>query len=270
MSIFGWFGAPAVENSQLAWGARAIFKPSNVSAPLDILGDRQGHSIDGKIWGEEESNDEDKVRRWEEFSAVLNESVLPELQKISKDFCTSGTDRFSRQFHWPHDDKLVLVAVGSPNGSYGYFYLSVSLVKVEDAPEDVLSESEQYRIRQEEQDREYAAEKERLRPIIAKHNREEREQSNAIRSGVEDRIAGRHPRGHGEALEVGDYIQIDCNQAYRDGFVLAVNVDEGKALVEYFMPNGRRFMRVIEIDDHDQGKPVSESSLPKKWKRLIA
>jgi hypothetical protein len=267
MSIFGWFGAHAVKNSQLAWGARAIFKPSDV-APLDILGDRQGHSIDGKLWSDS-NNDEDKVR-WEEFSAVLNESVLPELQKISKDFCTSSTERFSRQFHWKHDDKLVLVAVGSPNGSYGYFYLSVSLVKMEDAPEDILSESEQYRIRQKEQDCEYAAEKERLRPIIAKHNREEREKTNTIRSQVEDRIDGRYPCEHGKPLESGDYIQIDCNQAYRDGFVLAVNKSEGKALIEYFMPNGRKFMRVIEVADHDQGKPVSESKLPKKWQRLIA
>ncbi len=126
MSDFSWFGFPALENSLLAWGARAIFHPS-AKSPLEILWDRQGHKY----------NRDTQKEAYRQFVAVINRSVLPKLQELAHYFSPSDHHTFVWHFDWPHDPSLLVVATGSPNGSYGYFYLSVNLVPKEGAPEVV-------------------------------------------------------------------------------------------------------------------------------------
>lgn len=127
MSGFTWFGYPALDNSLLAWGARAIFHPSD-RFPLDILWDRQGHRFD-------QGTQKDAYRQ---FARFINHKVLPKLQELARYFDPSDHSRFVLRFDWPDDPTLLVVAMGSPNGSYGYFYLSVNLVPKEGAPEMVL------------------------------------------------------------------------------------------------------------------------------------
>lgn len=127
MSSFSWFGYPALDNSLLAWGARAIFHPID-KFPLDILWDRQGHKFD-------EDTQKDAYRQFAQF---INHTVLPHLQELGRYFDPSDHSQFLLRFDWPHDPTLLVVAMGSPNGSYGYFYLSVNLVPKEGAPEVVL------------------------------------------------------------------------------------------------------------------------------------
>lgn len=129
MSDFAWFGYPALDNSLLAWGARAIFHPSD-KLPLDILWDRQGHKFD-------RDTQKDAYRQ---FAAFINQTVLPKLQELAHYFDPSDGDRFVWHFDWPHDPNLLVVAMGSPNGSYGYFYISVNLVPKAGAPEVVQPE----------------------------------------------------------------------------------------------------------------------------------
>lgn len=126
MSDFAWFGYPALDNSVLAWGARAIFHPSD-KLPLDILWDRQGHKFD-------RDTQKDAYR---EFGNFVNQTVLPKLQELAHYFDPSDDGSFVWHFHWPHDPNLLVVAMGSPNRSYGYFYLSVNLVPKDGAPEEV-------------------------------------------------------------------------------------------------------------------------------------
>ena len=101
---------PALENSILAWGARAIFHPSD-KYPLDILWDRQGHKFDP-------DTQKDAYRQ---FGTFINQTVLPKLQELAHYFSPSDHEKFVCHFDWPHDPSLLVVATGSPNGSYGYF-----------------------------------------------------------------------------------------------------------------------------------------------------
>ena len=123
MSDFAWFGYPALENSLLAWGAGAIFHPSD-KFPLDILWDRQGHKY-------ERDTQKDAYRQ---FVALINQTVLPKLQDLARYFAPSDESKFVWHFEWPHDPGLLVVAMGSPNRSYGYFYIAVNLVPKEGAP----------------------------------------------------------------------------------------------------------------------------------------
>ena len=72
MSDFAWFGYPALENSILAWGARAIFH-SSAESPLDILWDRQGHKYD--------RDTQKETHR--QFVGFINQTVLPKLQELA-------------------------------------------------------------------------------------------------------------------------------------------------------------------------------------------
>ena len=124
MPDFHWFGYPALDNSLLAWGARAIFHP-NDRLPLDILWDRQGHKFDR----------ETQQEAYRQFVAFINQKVLPKLQELARYFDPSDEGKFVLHFDWPQAPNLLVVAMGSPNRSYGYFYLSVNLVSKEAAPE---------------------------------------------------------------------------------------------------------------------------------------
>ena len=273
MSMFSWFGYAAVPKAKAAWGARAIFKP-HLDSPLDLLPDRQGYMVDCEKLRDDWPSDRKKQyeKRWEDFRNLLKKAeAVEKLQEISKNFNSDSKDKFVRRFPCA-EEGMVLVAQGSPNASCGYFYLSVSLVEEKDAPEDLLCESEQFYVRREEEARKREAENERLRPIIRKQMREEREQAALLHSQIEARIAGRSPKNSNSRLEAGDYLETYANQDYRPAFVLAVDGD--KALIEYFMPMGMRCMWIVEKIgsvgfDFDNGKSVSEKRMTKKWKKLI-
>jgi hypothetical protein len=126
MSDFAWFGYPALDNSILAWGARAIFHPSD-RFPLDIVWDRQGHKF----------NQDTQKEAYRQFADFINQTVLPKLQELTHYFDRSDDGSFVWHFDWPHDQELLVVAMGSPNRSYGYFYIAVNLVPREGAPEVV-------------------------------------------------------------------------------------------------------------------------------------
>jgi len=141
MRPLGWFGYPQHPKAKLAWGARALFVPFTngmdghfrrkliySKKPLDILCDRQGAFLGDPPITEEE---------YKLFITQMNVlQVIPTLQKIATHYSTSDSLKFVKHFEWPHDPSLVLVAMGSPNGSYGYFYLSVSLVDKTEAPQE--------------------------------------------------------------------------------------------------------------------------------------
>lgn len=119
-----WFGRPPLPGAIMAWGARAIFRPQMEGFPLDLLHDRQGWHKEGGV------TDEDAKK----FQDLLNEVVLPRLQKIATYFSTSDSGSFIRHFDWPGYPDSVVVANGSPQGSYGYFYLGVSVLPRHLAP----------------------------------------------------------------------------------------------------------------------------------------
>jgi hypothetical protein len=81
-------------------------------------------------------------------------------------------------------------------------------------------------------------------------------------------------------LEVGGWISTYANQGMREAEVLAILHDE--ALIYYEMPEGRQFLRVIQIDDIDKRgnhnshrsrwtpySAIAKARIPKKWKALI-
>jgi hypothetical protein len=266
--MFGWFGRAAQDKSIMAWGCRAIFHPFEKHC-LDIVWDRQGMFIEGHPSGQELSADENA--RWTQFAEAVNTNVMPKVRELAGTFGSDSSDSFLKHFPWPHDESLVLVADGSPQASYGYFYLSVSLVRKAVAPAEKKTEMELHQERVAERRREIAAENERLRPLIRKQMTEQRQRARVFRAEISVRIAGRRPLEDGSPLEAGDYLSLWINQGDRDAFVLAVGdgADGGKALVEYFMPNGNRSMRIIDVDCHDNGRPISEKSLPAKWRKRI-
>ena len=250
----GYPGYPLVEGCVAGWAARAIFQPSNLKFPFDLLHDRQGSmGLEDEEFGKH-------------FLQHLNEVVLPELRKISREFSADESCRFVRYYTWHNDSSLVLVAQGSPNGSYGYFYLSVSLVKKDGTyPEEELHPNEHEarmregrRLADEANQREYDESARRQRAT-------DRENAKDVQAQIAIRRGGREPVAVGTLLHQGDYLTTEANQGTRDAFVLGVIGDE--ALIEYFMPNGRKFLRLIDSTDHNTIKAVSEARLPRKWQR---
>ena len=81
-------------------------------------------------------------------------------------------------------------------------------------------------------------------------------------------------------LRIGRCYKMLVNQGWRETDVLGIIEEEGKAIVEYIMPNGSTSLRIIplEVDLETYGgmvlcpweyKNVSYFRLPKKWLRAI-
>lgn len=243
------------DNSILVWTARAIFQDSD--RPLDLLPDRQ--------WTKGPEDDDLRHR----FSNVMNGTVLPVLNELArKHFYRDSADRFVRHFDWPHDNALVVVAAGTPNRSHGYFYLAVSLVQRDQAMAEEKCDGEK---REEKRQRDVALREQedaRMAPIVAEDNRQRRQRARTISEAVEARMeAADHKDDDDADLEVGDHFYFDANQADRHAFVLAVDGDE--AIAEYFMPQGRRFIVVVDREDHRKIRNYSEDKVPRKWNKAI-
>lgn len=254
-----YFGYPPVEGFIACWGARAIFKPSS-SRPLDLLPDRQGVQL-----AVEDDRHEALV---DQIVQRLNNGVLDDLSELAgKWFSADSSDRFVKHYEWLHDSDCVLVATGSPNGSYGYFYVSVSLIKKSDAPEEQKPPEQQREedrlVRRRQLEQEDAEARERAKPI----EQAKRDAAKAKQQTIEQRVGDSDHKEEGETLEVGDHFYIEANQGDRDAFVLAVKDDE--AFAKYHMPNGREFLVVVDRDGHYKLRNVSASKVPQKWLKLI-
>jgi len=252
-----WFGFPPIEGSRMAWGARAIFKP-HTDYPLDLLPDRQGIR----------RTEEDIPMFKQQFCPFIDSAVFPVLKDLSKAFNSDSLERFTWHFEWPHDPAYLVVAEGSPNASYGYFYLAVSLVERDKAP--AAKRPEHYRTPEEReadrirQDREWA-EWERKREEERRINRAHSRAANkAIKAKIEAGLGNGPFKREGEVLEVGDRLLTNANQADREAVVRAIAA--GEALIEYFMRRGKSFYRIVEADTHKTVRVVSKSTIPKRFK----
>lgn len=254
-----WFGYPPIEGARMAWGARAIFKP-HTDYPLDILPDRQGFK----------RTEEDTPMFKQEFCPFINEIVFPLMKDLSNSFSADSLEGFTWHFEWPLDPEAYLVvAEGSPNASYGYFYLAVSLVEVDKAPKERIPSHhrtpEQKAADKIKADLEWA-EFERKE---SERRRLERESSRVRNKRIREEVAaklGNGPfKGPGEPLEIGDRVVTEANQGNRDAIVRAIAA--GEALIEYFMRQGKSFYRIIDKETQDVVQfSVSRSRIPKRFK----
>ena len=254
------FGSPFIlEKSLAAWACRAIFKPYtskgySLTSCLYILWDRQGGlNIEG-----------DDNELWKKMQPVINKDILPQLQKWASHFTTNSSEVLVKHFICPWDEKLIFVAHGSPNGSCGYFYIAVCLMTRQDAPPDKKTEEEIASVRRKELQKEFE-ERERQRNILEAEQRKATRARNKVERAKIAALFENAPVKHpGDHLEVGDQVQVEANQNIRDALVRAVCDDE--AVVEYWMPNCRSFLRIIRVDNHGMVRTLSSmSKLPKKW-----
>ena len=253
-----WFGFPPVEGARMAWGARALFKP-HTDYPLDILPDRQGIK----------RTEEDIPMFKGQFCPFIDNVVFPVMKDISNYFTGGSTERFAWHFEWPHDPAYLVVAQGTPNASYGYFYLAVSLVERDKAP--VEEKPERYRTPEQKAADKIKADLEwaEFERKESERRRLERESSRVRNKRIREEVAaklGNGPfKGPGEPLEVGDRVVTEANQGNRDAIVRAIAA--GEALIEYFMRQGKSFYRIINKETQDVVQfSVSRSRIPKRFK----
>lgn len=251
---FGWFGYQPLEQAVLAWGARAIFQTRNEQYPLDILWDRQGHKF---------PDTEEGKAAYKQFADFINKEVLPDLQKLAHYFDSASSDKFCKHFPWPHDPSYVVVAQGSPNASYGYFYIAVSLVLLGVAPDEAKPPRQQAQEEYAQRQQEWAVEQERLNKLSKQQSKQNRINAKAKLKEFRTRWDN-EPKRHGEHLESGDCVRVFVNQGLRDAVVIAA---EGRtALIEYIMPNGGTKLGEIDIQTQDYLHSVNRNRLPAKWK----
>jgi hypothetical protein len=250
-----WWGYHVPPAAVMAWGARAIFKPSQGKFCLDILHDRQGRHF----------RDEDEAA-FGEFVKFVNKNVMPGVIAIAQTLNPDDKHVFVRQFPWADESKVV-VAQGSPNASFGYFYLSVSLVPAADAPPDQLTPWEVHLAAQRRQEAERQAEAQRVAPLIAADRKAARTTKKAVMAAVQERRNRSPHKDQGTTLEMGDHLFYGVNQGSRHAFCEAALDDE--ALIRYYMPNGRDFLVVVHRTTHGMVRNTTMKSLPKKWKDAL-
>lgn len=265
------FGRVMPEGAIIGWSARTIFEPyyrettrgqiefKKSKRPLDILGDRQGY-----VGPEDEAAQQ-------QFFAELNGpgKIIAWMQDIAPWFGKDSNDCFVKHFPWPHDEKKVIVAEGSPQGSYGYFYVCAYLVprdqaKPEQEPPALVRDREARAIRAQRAT-EAAADMQRWEII----RREERAEIRRRRDVIAKRITNSPHKEPGDNLEPGDHVSVFVNQGERDAFVLAIDGAGAEALVEYYMPAGKRFMLLIDAKRHTYLQSVNGKRLTAAWKARL-
>lgn len=102
------FGRQPPKSAEVAWGARAIFKPISKNPMIDILWDRQ-----------DAFGDEKELQSLVEW---VKTTGLPNLEKIIDEKASFSTST-SREVFKFNDGGYVLEA--SPQGSAGYLYIGV-------------------------------------------------------------------------------------------------------------------------------------------------
>jgi hypothetical protein len=255
------FGYSPLASSLISWGARAIFN-SRSDRPLDLLPDRQQISRDGQ-------SDEQVAK----FLRVINtdKKIVEWMQSVAKHFSPDSSEKFCRVYSY--DDGLALVAQGSPQSSYGYFYLSISLVPVSDIPNDIRPDivAENDRLDRQQREREYEqrnAEYAREHRAGAAGRRAEKKAAHSQfdAQGWCDMVAG-------EAFVPGMRCTINANQADRDA--VCIDVSQTGALLQYIMPNGRRFLWEVALIAPATGtdicciRTMSSTSLPSRYAHIL-
>lgn len=245
-----WFGYQAVKDAEMAWGARAIFRPSFPTACLDTLPDRQGYL------GYEKPG-------YLQFADFIQRSCIAKLNELASNFSADDRHHFVWHFEWPHDSRMVVVAQGSPNGSFGYFYLSVSLVDKNKAPEILrpvgymTAEEQKAASRRLQEQMRVNDQKQRAFTKTLRSTRKELRAKNATE------IGDTPVTPPGQPLSIGSHVMVEANQGQRDAIVRSISGNE--ALVRYFMPNGKAFLRIINAATQADIRSVSEKSIPKRF-----
>lgn len=124
----GWFGLPALEGAEMAWGARAILDMRSFPYFLAVLPDRQGHLYEDQ-------------NKFDAFIDFLNKNVLSWIKKAATT-CFRGSDTNVFIRHYEYEGKVIVVQM-TPNGSCGYVYIACSLVEAnaENLPAEEFPES---------------------------------------------------------------------------------------------------------------------------------
>jgi hypothetical protein len=123
------FGYPPRPDAIASFNARAIFNPKDQFLPLDILGDRSNILFAGKEIKQEDWSEQHKTIASHLFKAF--DANRKKIEKEVKRFSVNSQEVLRMRFDWDMNDLCEIIFEGSPNGSYGYFYLSFNLVKKE-------------------------------------------------------------------------------------------------------------------------------------------
>lgn len=236
------FGFPCEENAIFAWGARALFSPTrSPDRPLDLLGDRQGYYYPG-IGAESEGGS-----LYQKFLDEVNK-LMPWLQTHTKWFEINSSSTFCEHFPYDPDPRHTLVVTGSPNGSSGYFYLSVSLVengkpKTERKEPDNLVQSRHAAIVRKAKYMELTAQ---MRAWELKKKLLWREKNDREHVLMEREFSAEF-KEPGKTLESGNRIEVD-NKEDVYWFVLFAN--QRQALVERYTVKGTRQLLTVDLQHH--------------------
>jgi hypothetical protein len=245
-----WWGCSAIFGSKMAWGTRAIFKPS-LPYPLEFIWDRQSYEYKGI-----------EKSKYYEFLDYINEKVIPTVQKLSVYYNSESKDKLVWHFEWPFDTNLLLVVQGEP--SQGYFDLSVSLVGRKNVPAIIYppgyrGEENKVAVLTEPSVEEIAQQQDAYKEYV-------KQQGDLTRLKKEENAKklGNGPmKSPGEPLAKGDRIIVVTNNVERHAVVLSVV--KGEALVQFFTPNGYSFYRIVSAITQSKIRGVSERKIPKRF-----
>jgi 23S rRNA pseudoU1915 N3-methylase RlmH len=243
------FGYAAPAHALCNWGARAIWRKGS-DKPLDILPDRQMHDDFGD------------PEQYKLFVNIINQNnVLPRLQQLAAE-CDETGDYFCEIVPL-QNDCYSLVLQGTCHNYGDYFYVGCALVYNPHLPASRKSKGSDAIAYQKIQEAEYEKERQRIAVLAKLSRKQEREKAkDAMRKVEEIKKIAQH-KNAGETLEVGDHLRVWANQGDRDAIVLAIAGQE--ALIRYFMPNGREFLRRVNITTHGDLGSVPANKIPKKF-----
>ena len=144
-----WSCTPAPAGMRMAWSARAIYMPSKCypeakfgdGEALEFLPDRQQFVDErGKELPDTEEHDQTTV-----FADCIDEVILPALARELQERAPSGDSydkiEISADELIGYDPSYPWYLVATPNGSYGYMYVSVWLMPEEKIEDDDDGES---------------------------------------------------------------------------------------------------------------------------------
>ena len=245
------FGYAAPAHALANWGARAIWRKGS-DKPLDILPDRQMHEHLGR------------PEKYKLFIDVINQkNVLPLLQQLAAE-CDESGDYFCEIIPLSNDwvgHSLILQGTCHNHGDY--FYVGCALVTNDCTIPAQKSKGSQALAVQKFQQERYEEERRRIAVLAKLGRKQEREKAKDAKRKVEELLKIAQHKNAGERLEVGDHLKVWANQGDRDAIVLALSGEE--ALIRYFMPNGREFLRRVNITTHGDLGSVPVGKIPKKF-----
>ena len=245
------FGYAAPAHAICNWGARAIWRKGS-DKPLDILPDRQMHEDFGN------------PEKYKIFIDVLNQNnVLPRIQQLAAE-CDESGDYFCEIIPLQNDwFGYSMVLQGTCHNFGDYFYVGCALLPNDHLPVSRKSKGSDAIAYQKIREAEYEKERQRIAVLAKLGRKQEKEKAkDAMRKVEEIKKISQH-KNAGETLEIGDHLRVWANQGDRDAVVLGIAGEE--ALIRYFMPNGREFLRKVHITNHGNMGNVVATKIPKKF-----